>query len=101
MVMHRKQERWTSAAARRIVELAGDVPTVEVAVRTVAARLLRDVTCPPTDLEALKERLNVKRIEPMPGLPISGELRADGDGFVIVYSAPMSEGRKRFTVAHE
>lgn len=77
--MKRKQRRWNSAAARRIIELAGSVRRVEEAVRAVAARLLRDVVCPPTDLEALKDRLNVRRIEPIEGLPIPGELRPDDE----------------------
>ncbi len=99
--MYRKQKRWHSAAARRIIEFAGNVSTVEDAVRVVAAKLLRDVACPPTDLEALKDLLNVRRIEPIEGLPISGELRPDGDGLAVVYSASMLEGRRRFTIAHE
>lgn len=99
--MKRKKARWNSAAARRIVEFAGSVATVEDAVRAVATRFLRDVACPPTDLEALKDHLNVRRIEPIEGLPISGELRPDGDGLAVVYSASMPEGRKRFTIAHE
>lgn len=99
--MKRKQGRWKSAAARRIVEFAGSDSTVEDAVRAVAARFLRDVACPPTDLEALKDRLNIRRIEPVEGLPISGELRPEGDGLAVVYSASMPEGRKRFTIAHE
>lgn len=99
--MQRKQGRWDSAAARRIVEFAGGTSTVEDAVRAVAARFLHGVACPPTDLEVLKERLNVRRIEPIKGLPISGELRPDGDGLTVVYSASMPEGRRRFTIAHE
>ncbi len=99
--MQRKNEEWKSAAARRIRQFAGDVTTVEAAVRLVAKRLLHDIICPPTDLQTLAHRLNVKRAEPVAGLPISGELRPDEDGFVIVYSASMSEGRKRFTIAHE
>ena len=94
--MQRKQGRWNSAAARRIVEFAGSVSTVEDAVRVVASRFFRDVACPPTDLEALKDRLNVRRIEPIQGLPIAGELRPDGDGLAVVYSASMPEGRRRF-----
>jgi Zn-dependent peptidase ImmA (M78 family) len=99
--MRRKQQSWTSAAARRIVELAGDAPTVEAAVTSVARRLLDGVPCPPTDLDVLKNRLNVRSFEPIEGLPISGELRADGSEVVIHYSATLPEPRKRFTIAHE
>src|SRR5262245_47891650 len=99
--MRRKQVRWGSAAARRIIEFAGKASTVEEAVRVVASRFLRNIACPPTDLETLKDRLNIKKIEPVTGLPIAGELRPHGDGFAVVYSASMPEGRKRFTIAHE
>jgi hypothetical protein len=34
-------------------------------------------------------------------LPISGELRKDGDAFKVVFSASLSAGRRRFTIAHE
>jgi len=100
-MMRRKQQRWTSAAARRIVRLAGDVTSVEAAVSAVARRLLDGVPCPPTDLDMLKDRLNVRSFEPVEELPLAGELRADGNQFVINYSATLSEGRKRFTIAHE
>jgi len=97
----KKQKRWTSAAARRLLGLAGNPPTVEKAAEVVATRLLEGVRCPPTDLEALRPRLNVSEYEPIDGLPISGELRKDGDGFKIVYSASLQPGRRRFTIAHE
>jgi IrrE N-terminal-like domain len=97
----RKQKRWTSAAARRLLGLAGNPPTVEKAAELVATRLLEGICCPPTDLEALRTRLNVSGFEPIDGLPISGELRKDGDGFKIVYSASLQPGRRRFTIAHE
>lgn len=99
--MRRKQKRWTSAAARRICQLTETAATVEQAVEITALRLLDGIPCPPTDLDALKDRLNVTAIEPIPGLPISGELRKDGDSFVIVHSASLSPGRRRFTIAHE
>ena len=99
--MENKRYRWTSAAAKRILKLAGDPRTVEEAVQVVATRLLQGVPCPPTDLEALKYGLSVNSFEAIPDLPISGELRKDGDGFKVVYSARLSPGRKRFTIAHE
>jgi hypothetical protein len=97
----KKQKRWTSAAARRLLGLAGNPPTVEKAAEVVAQRLLEGIACPPTDLEALRPRLKVSGFEPIDGLPISGELRKDGDGFKIVYSASLQPGRRRFTIAHE
>jgi hypothetical protein len=99
--MRQKQIRWISAAAKRIIQLAEDADTLEDAVRVIALRFLRGIAYPPTDLTELGKRLNVKKIEPVAGLPISGELRPDGDGFKVVYSASMSQGRQRFTIAHE
>ena len=96
-----KKRQWTSAAARRIVEQSQSATTVEEAVLGTASRLLDGVSCPPTDLDVLKNRLNVTSVEPIRGLPISGELRKRGDGFVIVYSSSLSPGRRRFTIAHE
>ena len=96
-----RMKKWASAAACRILKLAGNPSTVEEAVAIVAERLLEGVQSPPTDLEALMPRLNVTAFEPDATLPISGELRKDGDGFKIVYSASLSQGRQRFTLAHE
>jgi hypothetical protein len=96
-----KQKRWHSAAARRISNLAGNPQTIEAAISLIADRLLDGVLCPPTDLETIKNRLNVRAFEPVKGLPIAGELRKDGDGFKIVYSNSLSQGRRRFTLAHE
>ena len=96
-----KKRRWTSAAARRIVEQSQSATTVEEAVLITASRLLDGVPCPPTDLEILKNRLNVTSVEPVRGLPVSGELRKRDDGLVVVYSSSLSPARRRFTVAHE
>lgn len=100
-VRSRKRRRWTSAAARRIVEQSRSATTVEDAVQDVAARLLDGVRCPPTDLDVLKDRLNVTSVEAVARLPISGELRKGDDGLTIVYSSDLTPGRRRFTIAHE
>lgn len=99
--MRKKPKRWTSAATQRLMQAAGNPPTVEQAVEIVATRLLDGVPCPPTDLHALGSRLNVRSCEPVPDLPISGELRKEGHALKIVYAASLSRGRKRFTIAHE
>ena len=96
-----KKRRWTSAAARRIVTESRSATTVEEAVYVVASRLLEGVPCPPTDLDVLKERVNVTAVEPMARFPMSGELRKGANGLVIVYSSSLSPGRRRFTIAHE
>lgn len=97
----RKKKRWTSAAARRIMELAGGDVSVEQAVETVANRLLHGVAAPPTDLESVSKRLNVKSFHEVLNLPISGQLKHDGDGFIVEYSSSLSPVRRRFTIAHE
>lgn len=96
-----RKRRWTSAAARRIIEQSRSATTVEEAIHVTALRLLDGVSCPPTDLDVLKDRLNVKSVEAIPRLPMSGELRKRDDGFVIVYSSSLSPARRRFTIAHE
>jgi hypothetical protein len=91
---------WKSAASRRLLELAGHAPDVPSAVTVVIGRYLDGVDCPPTDLEALGPRLNVVRFE-AEAMPISGELRREPDGFVVVYSSFLGAARRRFTIAHE
>ena len=99
--MRRKTKSWSSAAARRLKSLAGNPSTIQEAVETVASKLLEDIPCPPTSLDDLKSRLNVRAFERVEGLPISGELRRDGAGFIIAYASSLSPGRRRFTIAHE
>jgi IrrE N-terminal-like domain len=92
--------KWSSAAARRLLALAGNPPSVEAAIDIVTARLLEGFQCPPTDLEAIRPRLNITQFcaEDIAG---SGELQRDGDGLKVVYSSTLSSTRKRFTIAHE
>ena len=96
-----RKRRWTSAAARRILGQSESATTVEEAVYATASRLLEGVSCPPTDLDVLKERLNVVALEPMARLPISGALRKREDGLVVIYSSSLTPARRRFTIAHE
>ena len=69
-------------------------------MHVVVSRLLEGVACPPTDLEAIRPRLNITQFcaEDIAG---SGELQRDGDGLKVVYSSALSSTRKRFTIAHE
>ena len=96
----RSRAPWQSAAARRLLTIAGNPLTVKEAVRIIGGRFLENVECPPTNLEAVQNRLNVKRIE-TEDLPFSGELRRGQDGFTIALSKHLSPSRRRFTVAHE
>jgi IrrE N-terminal-like domain len=91
---------WRSAAARRLCRIAGDPSTISEAVRIVGSKFLEGVRCPPTDLDAVRLRLNIRAVE-AEDLPFSGELRRDKDGFRIVCSNHLSPTRRRFTIAHE
>ena len=73
--------------------------TVDAAVRAITNPLLAHVHCPPTDLEALGDWLGVARREEDIGG--AGQLRKNGNGYEIVYSPAQSNGRQRFTIAHE
>ncbi len=97
----KKQQHWTSAAARRLRSLAGNAPSIASAVRILAEDLLTGVPCPPTDLNQILPRLNVTGHEGREEFVGSGALLRDGDGFKIVYSSRMPSGRRRWTVAHE
>jgi hypothetical protein len=96
----RANQDWSSAAARRFIEIAGNAGDLSNAISTLAARFLEDISCPPTDLEALCRRLGIVEIIPE-DIPFSGELRPRGSGFAIIYGRHLSRGRRRFTIAHE
>lgn len=96
-----RRVQWKSAAARRLIGIAGNAPTLEDAVKTIASWILSDIPCPPTNLEAIGPRLDILGFDPEDDLPVSGELRRDGKGFKVVYSSSLSLERRRFTIAHE
>lgn len=89
-----------SAAARRILALANNPPTIDLAITLIAERLMVDVPHPPTDLRALGRRLNVSGFD-SEKMPLSGELRRDGDQFRVAYSSYLPQPQRRFTIAHE
>ncbi len=92
--------KWTSAAARRVVEAAGGGLSVEDAVVRIVAVLREGTYGPPTQLDVIRERLRVEPWQPQP-LPVSGELRRNGERLTIAYASGLSLGRRRFTIAHE
>jgi hypothetical protein len=96
----RKTQPWTSAAARRIQEVAGTSDSVEDAVRVVATRTMSGIHCPPTDLDALATRLGITSVR-SEDLPVSAELRRVNDGYEVVYSLHQPPTRRRFSIAHE
>ena len=89
-----------SAVERRILALAPSATTIDEGVRHVVSEIMKGVTCPPTNLVSLGEKLGVRKIsyERIPG---SGELRKLDDGYHIICSTDQSRRRQRFTVAHE
>jgi hypothetical protein len=73
----RRRVQWQSAAARRLLAIAGNPSTVREAVEIVVAKFLENIDYPPTNLEAIQARLNVNQVE-TEDLPFSGELRRGG-----------------------
>jgi Zn-dependent peptidase ImmA (M78 family) len=96
----RKRPGWKSAAARRLIEMAGQAVAVDEAVAILAGRFMEGVPCPPTDLSAVAARLNVVDIREEDLLG-SGELRREKCGYVIICATGVPPARKRFTVGHE
>ncbi len=94
------QKTSKSAAERRILALANNPPTIDLAIMLIAEKLLVDVPHPPTDLRVLGRRLNVSGFD-SEKMPLSGELRRDGDQFRVAYSSYLSQAQRRFTIAHE
>ena len=91
--------KWKSAAAKRLLALAS-AATIPDAVNVVVSRLLDGLPCPPTNLEELGLRLNVRRIR-FEDLPVAGALVRIDDGFEILCSSAAANGRQQFTIAHE
>lgn len=89
-----------SAAARRVIALAGNPPDIDTAIMMVVERLMKDVPTPPTDLEALALPLKVSGFE-AEDMPISGELRRVGNQLRVFYSSYLPLIQRRFTIAHE
>src|SRR5260370_13939240 len=97
MVMAKRSKQWKSAAAKRLLSLAGNSATVEDAVQIVANEAIRDIPHPPLHLEALAERLNVTRIS-YEEIPFSGELRPSNGGFALVCSVYLSPTLRLYTI---
>lgn len=96
----KKQVSGRGAAERRLLRLAGNASAVDEAVRIVVADLLQDIPIAPTDLESLKDKLNILEVCGE-DVPFSGELRRHGKRLKIIYSIHLTNDRRRFTIAHE
>jgi hypothetical protein len=99
-MQNRNKKVWRSAAAKRLLKLAGEARTVEDAIQRLTQRYLEGVNCPPTDLDPIGAKLGITGFEAA-DLAGSGELRRDGEGLRIFYSHHLSAERRRFTIAHE
>ncbi len=98
--MSTKRASLPSPPVRRLLEMAGNPPTIEEAVRKIVNDLLKGVAVAPTQLEALREPLHISEFC-AEDVPFSGELRRHGKLLKVVYSVHLSESRRRFTIAHE
>jgi hypothetical protein len=91
---------WSSAAARRLIEVAGGDLTLEDAIVRVVAQLRGSSSGPPTNLREIGDQLGVEPWSAEP-LPVAGELRHEGGKLKIAYASGLPSGRRRFTIAHE
>ena len=96
--MHRR--RWQSAAARRLLALAGDVQSIEEAVDLIVERLLEGTHSYPTNLTVVAHKVSAE-IKFDKTLVGSGGLERLGMGYRILCSPEQPPTRQRFTIAHE
>src|ERR1700737_2045875 len=90
-----------SGAARRFVALAGGGASVNEAIEKLVRDLLRNTTCPPTDLKRLYPLFNITAVKEEQNLSVAGQLRLRDRETTIVHASGMPETRVRFTIAHE
>ena len=100
MVNKLEKPRWTSAAAKRLIKLAGNAESVDRAVQILIGQLLEGRGDGPVDLEKVAASLNVQKLYAA-DLPFSGELRRTNGAYEIAYGSHLSPERRRFTIAHE
>lgn len=91
---------WQSKTARRVMQLGG-VNNIDQAISKIAEDLMRGLVCPPTDLETLAHRVNVKDIRRDAEMLVPGELRKLREGLVVYLLPNLTKTRRRFTLAHE
>src|SRR5579863_2710476 len=87
-------------AALRFLKLADGASTAEEAITRLTLKYLEGVSCPPTDLEAIGQKLGITGFESA-DIAGSGELRRDGPSYRIFYSKYLRQEARRFTIAHE
>jgi hypothetical protein len=80
-----------ASTSRRFIEIAANVGDLSDAISTLAGRFLEDISCLPTDVEALCRRLEIVEIIPE-DIPFSGELGPSGSGFATIYGPALIDG---------
>jgi len=91
---------WQTAAAQRVKQVAG-ISDIDQAIAKIAEGLVDGLAGPPTDLEALANRVDVTDIRRDDTMLVPGELR-DLQGQLVVFLLPnLPKTRRRFTIAHE
>lgn len=90
----------TTRHANTLLKAAGQPKSVQDAIYTLVSALFEFSTVLPTNLDALRAKLDIIDIA-SENIPMSGELRRDRKGLRIVYSPHLPKDRMRFTIAHE
>lgn len=95
-----RRDYWKTAAAQRVRKVAG-LNDIDRAIAKIAEDLMDGLGGPPTDLEALANRVDVADIRRDETMLVPGELRKLRDGLVVFLLPNLSKTRRRFTLAHE
>jgi len=93
------KSRWESAAARRVLQMA-EASSIEEAISKLTEPYLAGVTCPPTDLVEICNKLEVTLAESKKIIG-AGALTNNKGKFTIHYAPDLPPPRRRFTIAHE
>ncbi|MGH7298143.1 MAG: ImmA/IrrE family metallo-endopeptidase, partial [Polyangiaceae bacterium] len=80
--------------------VAPGVADPRLAAQRLARGLVRELTSPPVDVEALAKSIGVAEIR-LERITSSGQLRDEGGTLHVVLSTGLSRTRRRFTLAHE
>ena len=91
---------WQTAAAQRVRQVAG-LKDIDRAIAKIAEDLVDGLAGPPTNLEALADRVDITDIRRDDTMLVPGELRKLRGGLVVFLLPNLTKTRRRFTLAHE
>ncbi len=74
---------------------------IDRAIENIVEDLMDGLACPPTNLEALAQRMNITDIRSDNTMIVPGELRKLRQELVIFLAPNLPTPRRRFTIAHE